>query len=194
MSEAHEIAHAMLGWLYRWRKPEAELDPDGSTRILRYSRAFRGFWWCLACFPVALCGLVLVLLFDPQPPLNPTGMAIVAAFPVILLLGAAYEVAKAHRLYVKFDEEGFTIVRFLFRPARVAWADVRSVSLSGGEENHLVIGKERGSAKISLQMNGLGRFGLYLEQFASVELSPWVRSALPRLQLPPGQTATSHAG
>jgi hypothetical protein len=185
MWASHIAATAFTKWLYRWlrkwRKLEAELGPDGWTRTLRYTRAYRVLYWCMACVIGFFFSLCLVALIAGAPNLNPRDTAILGVFYPSILLWAAYYVVKAHLQKVRFDDEGFTVGPFLFGPVRMAWADVRSVSVSHDEE-HLVIRKECGSAKVPVQMHGLGWFGLYLEYYAPVVLAADVRALLPPLE------------
>ncbi len=187
------IARALFRWVRRWQRPEAERDSDGSGWILRHSRAYLVMAWCLAAIPALLFGCTVMFVVTPPPDVSRVQAVLLCSFFTALLPVLLYYVAGAYRLAVRFDEEGFTLERLLFKPVRVAWGEVQSVRLSS-DEVHLILGKERGgSVKVPVHVHGLGRFVLYLETFAPVWLPADVREVSPLPEPSPDQTPASPA-
>jgi hypothetical protein len=193
MAGEYELARAFLSWLRRWRKPDAELDPDGATRTLRYTRAYRVLHWCLACLWACFLGLGVAVVIEDRKAFDALDVYPGGAFLSLLLLGSAYCIVDGYWQSVKLDGEGFTRYWFLRKPQRVEWAEIRSVESSGGGSG-LKICTERYTILVPIYMNGLGRFALYLEHFAPVRIPRAVRELLPRLELAPDQTPSTPAG
>ena len=174
-----EVVRALHHFLLRWRKPDAELDADSRTWILRYSGAYRMLWWCAACIPVALTAL-RVAPFDLLQKLTVVKNFLAFA-SVLMLCAVVYMLLYVYRRRVWFDEDGFTLGRTWSAPVWAAWSELRSAAVLDVGEKYLVLRKERGTAYISLHLNGLARFADYLEQHASVEIPAEALVMIPEL-------------
>jgi hypothetical protein len=169
------------------QRPEAEPDPDGRGWVLRHSRAFRMMAWGLAVVPCLLFSLSVAFLVS-RPRELPFLMAVLfCVFFTAMVPVSVYFVLAAYRLTVRFDEEGFTLERFLVKSVRAAWAEVQSIRLSS-EETELILGKEGGTVKVPVHVDGLGRFGDYLTRLSLIENFPAdVRAVIPPLEHSPEQ-------
>jgi hypothetical protein len=169
------------------QRPEAEPDPDGRGWVLRHSRAYRRTAWGLAIVPALLFSLsVAFVVARPRQVPFPMAVFLCVFFTAMLPL-AIYFVLAAYRLTVRLDEEGFTLEQFLFKSVRVTWAEIQSIRLSS-EETNLILGKEGGTVKVPVHVDGLGRFGDYLVRFSLIEHFPAdVRAVIPPLKHSPEQ-------
>jgi hypothetical protein len=176
------LVRALLAWLERGIKPQAEPAPDGGY-LLRHGRRYRVAAVVIAVpYPLFCLFGALASVFGGAIP-GGLLIAYETVFGVVGIVAVLWGVA-VYRRSVLVNDAGFELRRAFLGRVAVAWQDIEAVRYSARLKVLKLYEKRGECCWLSTGFDGLGTFRAYLACHAPGVADTAARAAMPKA-IPP---------